>query len=222
MTDLKTPVYTTPLLLEDTSIYARILIDIANAVFVSGDRLVTTKLAERYNTSINPIREALKQLQGEGFVTVSPNSGARVAKFEYHTMRDVFEILQLLEPYFMEWFVLEHSEEQFKELQDVVATMQSLKPTEHANYRILDTQFHWLMYSKHYNKNAIDLWRRNRIILQAMHANLSLNSARIKQSMAEHKEMLAAIESRDVDATLAILKNHISKSGQYWTRFIQG
>lgn len=210
-----------PLLAEETTIYARILNDIANAVYVSGDRLVTTQLAKRYNTSINPIREALKQLQGEGFVTVAPNSGARVAKFEYHTMRDVFEILQLLDPYLMEWFVDGHTTEQLNELYELVKKMEALTPENHADYRILDTQFHWLMYNHHYNRSAVDLWRRKRLILQAMHSNLSLNSARISQSIKEHKEMLISIEKRDVEATLTILKAHITGSGQYWSRFIQ-
>lgn len=63
-------VLTSPLLVEQNSIYSKMLSDIINAVFVSGDRLVTTQLAERYNTSINPVREALKQLQGEGLLTL--------------------------------------------------------------------------------------------------------------------------------------------------------
>lgn len=210
-----------PLLAEETTIYARILNDIANAVFVSDDRLVTTQLAKRYNTSINPIREALKQLQGEGFVTVAPNSGARVAKFEYHTMRDVFEILQLLDPYLMEWFVDGHTIEQLNELHELVKKMEALTPETQYNYRVLDTQFHLLMYTNHYNKSAVDLWRRKRLILLAMHSNLTLNSARISQSIKEHKEMLATIAKRDVEATLTLLRQHISNSGQYWSRFIQ-
>lgn len=210
-----------PLLAEETSIYARILNDIANAVFISDDRLVTTQLAKRYHTSINPIREALKQLQGEGFVTVSPNSGARVAKFEYHTMRDVFEILELLDPYLMEWFVDSHTSTQLSHLHSLIHKMEALAPENGADYRILDTQFHWSMYSYHYNKSAVDLWRRKRLILLAMHSNLSLNTARIGQSIKEHKEMLASIEKRDLEGTLATLRKHISNSGQYWSRFIQ-
>lgn len=210
-----------PLLVEETTIYARILNDIANAVFVSDDRLVTTQLAKRYNTSINPIREALKQLQGEGFVTVAPNSGARVAKFEYRTMRDVFEILELLDPYLMEWFVDGHTAEELNELHEIVKEMEALTPETQYNYRVLDTQFHLLMYTNHYNKSAVDLWRRKRLVLLAMHSSLPLNSARMSQSIKEHKEMLATIGKRDVEATLSLLRKHISNSGQYWSRFIQ-
>ncbi|MGJ8691758.1 MAG: GntR family transcriptional regulator [Thalassotalea sp.] len=209
---------TSPLFLEDDSVYARLLKDIANAVFVGGDRLVTTKLSEKYKTSVNPVREALKQLQGEGFVTVSPNSGARVTKFEYNTIRDVFEILQLLDPYLIEWFVSEHTPEQRDELQALVEQMEAMDEQDHISFRNLDTQFHWLMYSQHYNKTAVELWRQKRLVLQIMHSNFAVSQVRVEQSIAEHKVILANLAKRDVAGTLAILSKHITASGQYWSR----
>lgn len=207
-----------PLLFDDKSIYTLIIKDISDGVFVAGDRLVTTKLSKRYNTSVNPIREALKQLQGEGFVTVSPNSGARVTKFEHNAMRDVFEILQLLDPYLIEWFVLEHSKEQIQTLNEILNEMEHIEEGDHVSYRNLDTYFHWTMYSQHYNKSAVDLWRQKRIVLQIMHVNLPISEARVQQSLVEHREIMAAIEKRDVELSLSILRKHISNSGKYWSR----
>lgn len=217
MSEFKEPSLVSPLINEESTIYAYILNDIANAVFVSGDRLVTTKLAEKYHTSINPIREALKQLQGEGFVTVSPNSGARVALFEFNSLRDVFEILQLLEPYLMAWFVEEHTLADRLELKELLTKMETANDRE---YRILDTQFHWLTVKNHYNHKAIDLWRRNRLILLAMQSSVKLSSTRIKQSIEEHKQILTALEERDVNAVLAVMTEHIDNSGKYWTRYL--
>lgn len=206
-----------PLIGEKSTIYSYILNDIANAVFQSGDRLVSTKLAEKYQTSINPVREALKQLQGEGFVTVEPNSGARVARFEYNTLRDVFEILQLLEPYLMSWFVEEHSEEDRNEMESLLSEMETATDQE---YRALDTQFHWLTVKNHYNIKAVDLWRKNRLILLAMQSNVRLNSTRIKQSIEEHKRIISGLKNRDVTAVLDIMTEHIGNSGKYWTKYL--
>ena len=218
MTDTQDLTLSSPLFSDDESIYTKILKDIANGVFLAGDRLVTTKLSEKYNTSVNPIREALKQLQGEGFVTVSQNSGARVTKFEYSTMRDVFEILQLLDPYLMEWFVLEHTNDDKKRLYEILKQMENIAEGDHLAFRNLDTQFHWSMYKLHYNKSAIELWRQKRLVLQIMHANLPISQARAEQSLKEHREILSALEERDLDKTISILKQHISSSGKYWSR----
>lgn len=207
-----------PLFIDNQSIYTLIIKDIADGVFVAGDRLVTTKLSKRYNTSVNPIREALKQLQGEGFVNVSPNSGARVNKFEHNAMRDVFEILQLLDPYLIEWFVLEHSKEHLNTLQLILKKMENIAEGDHVAYRNLDTYFHWTMYNQHYNKSAVELWRQKRIVLQIMHVNLPISEARVQQSLIEHREILSAIEERNIELSLSILKKHISNSGKYWSR----
>ncbi|WP_235188610.1 GntR family transcriptional regulator [Catenovulum agarivorans] len=206
-----------PLINDDNSIYSRILNDIANSIFISGDRLVTTALAKKYNTSITPVREALKQLQGEGFVTVAPNSGARVAKFEYTTMRDVLEILQLLEPYLMEWFVNEHTAEDYQQLTELVEQMET---ADDLTFRQLDTLFHWNMYKVHYNQNAVNLWRKNRLTLMAIHSNVSLNSSRIEQSIQEHKEIMQALKERSMKKTLVAMNKHLGSSAQYWSRYI--
>jgi DNA-binding GntR family transcriptional regulator len=52
--------------------------DILEGRLAANERLVVSNLAKRYRTSTNPIREALQQLRGEGFVTMTPNRGARV------------------------------------------------------------------------------------------------------------------------------------------------
>ncbi|WP_233267453.1 GntR family transcriptional regulator [Paraglaciecola sp. L3A3] len=206
------------LISEEDTIYTKILNDIAKGKLVSGDRLVTTALAKQYNTSINPVREALKQLQGEGFVTILPNSGSRVTKFEFHTMRDVFEILQLLEPYLIEWFIREHSAEQMTELKAILEEMHNLSPSAYIRYRELDADFHALMYSHHYNQRAFGLWQKNRLMLQAFHATLGFSSTRFEQSLLEHQEILNGIEKRDVTAVMRVLDKHIDNSGQYWSK----
>ncbi|WP_111980025.1 GntR family transcriptional regulator [Algibacillus agarilyticus] len=208
-----------PLFSDDTSLYTRIIRDISNGEFKAGDRLVTTQLATRYDVSVNPIREALKQLQGEGFVTSNPNSGSRVTQFENKTMRDVFEILQLLDPYLMEWFVLEHDKKDLDTLLSIMHKMENLPEDDHVSFRNLDTQFHWYMYSKHYNKSAIELWCQKRLVLQIMHANLPIRASRVSKSLSEHKEMLTAIKARDLDKSIDILKKHISNSGDYWSKY---
>lgn len=220
MTSEKVKNIESPLIGKDGSVYNSLLNDIASAIFVSGDRLVASALAKRYDSSINTVREAINRLQGEGLVTVSPNSGARVKKFEYRTMRDVFELLQLLEPYLIEWFVIEHNDEKIQVLYQLVEKMEALEHSDHLSYRTLDCQFHWEIYKHHYNESAVNLWRQKRLVLQIMHANLSVEASRAGKSIAEHRQIMQCLESRDIDATITILKAHITNSSQYWARYI--
>ncbi|WP_020208693.1 GntR family transcriptional regulator [Gilvimarinus chinensis] len=205
----------------EDSVYAQLLSDIAFGEFVSGDRLVTTALATRYGTSVNPVREALKQLEGEGFVTFQRNSGARVARFEFETMRNVFEILAVLEPYLLDWFIEHHNLENLAVLQQTINDMQELSPDEPARFRKLDTLFHWEMYRHHYNSMAVDLWRRKKIMLQALHAKLPISKVKLNTTIQEHQQMLDSLRNGDGVRIKQQLAEHIQTSGEYWSRLFR-
>ena len=62
----------------ETSVYELIRRDIISGQLGANARLKVSELARRYASSTNPVREALQQLRGEGFVIIEPNRGARV------------------------------------------------------------------------------------------------------------------------------------------------
>ncbi|WP_044238883.1 GntR family transcriptional regulator [Flexithrix dorotheae] len=206
---------------DDESVYTRLLGDISRGVFVSGDRLVTTKLAERYYTSINPVREALKQLEGEGFVTSQKNSGARVTEFEYAMMRDVFEILQLLEPYLLTFFIEEFTEDQMTRLEQIQLQMKQADQKDFISFRDLDTAFHWEMYRHHYNQSAVELWKNKRLILVASHGNLPISKSRIEGVLREHDQLMEKLKSGNKQEATEVLTRHIKNGGDYFTKLLR-
>lgn len=66
--------------------------------FKPGDRLATTMLADRYQVSQTPLREAFARLAGEGWVDYVPQRGVRVADISVKDMLDIYELRELLEP----------------------------------------------------------------------------------------------------------------------------
>jgi len=206
------------LLDRDQGLVQRILADIALGVFVSGNRLITTQLAERYATGVNPVREALKQLEGEGFVTSQKNSGARVASFEYTSMRDLFEVLQLLEPYFMAWFVDHFTDDNIEQLDQVLERMRDLAANDRVGFLHLDNLFHWEMYRHHYNKGALKIWKTKRLMLLAMHGSLSISRTRVERSIAEHQQIIGALREGRSAQSLQALELHLSSSEDYWSK----
>ncbi|WP_049720993.1 GntR family transcriptional regulator [Gilvimarinus polysaccharolyticus] len=211
----------TSLLSPDSDVYSLLLKDIAHGNYVSGDRLVTTTLAKRYDTSVNPVREALRQLEGEGFVTFQRNSGARVARFEFETMRNVFEILQTLEPYLLDWFIEHHTRENLNTLQQTIDQMQALESDQYGLFRELDTSFHWEMYRHHYNRMAVAMWRQKKIMLQALHAKLPISKTKLQSTINEHQQMLESLKNEDGEQLQRQLAHHIKTSGEYWSRLIR-
>ncbi len=55
-------------------------------------------IARQYGTSRIPVREALRQLEAEGLVTIRPRSGARVATVDFEECLEIYKIRERLEP----------------------------------------------------------------------------------------------------------------------------
>ena len=62
-----------------------------------GGRLIMTAIAERFGVSVQPVREALQQLEGEGLVEMIPNHGARVRQLDRNRLVHSSEIGEALE-----------------------------------------------------------------------------------------------------------------------------
>ncbi|MGW0564875.1 GntR family transcriptional regulator [Streptomyces sp. NPDC003016] len=72
--------------------------DIVSGVFERGSRLTEELLARRYGVSRVPVREALRTLESEGFVTTRRHAGACVAEPTAQEAADLLEVRMLLEP----------------------------------------------------------------------------------------------------------------------------
>ncbi|UGY94041.1 GntR family transcriptional regulator [Streptomyces gobiensis] len=72
--------------------------DIVSGAFPPGARLTEELLAQRYGVSRVPVREALRTLESEGFVTTRRHAGACVAEPTEQEAADLLDIRALLEP----------------------------------------------------------------------------------------------------------------------------
>ncbi|MFH8366562.1 GntR family transcriptional regulator [Streptomyces sp. NPDC018031] len=72
--------------------------DIVSGVYEPGGRLTEEVLARRYGVSRVPVREALRTLESEGFVTTRRHAGACVARPSEREVADLLDIRVLLEP----------------------------------------------------------------------------------------------------------------------------
>jgi DNA-binding GntR family transcriptional regulator len=65
--------------------------------FAPGERLVETVMCEKYSVSRTVVREALRQLESEGLVTMVPNRGPEVATLSIHDAESLYEVRRALE-----------------------------------------------------------------------------------------------------------------------------
>ena len=84
-------------------ISARLQAEIITGKYQPGQRLVERELAERFNVSSIPIREALQVLETQGLVIKQPNRGCSVVKLRPEEIEQMCELRDVLEPKVAEW-----------------------------------------------------------------------------------------------------------------------
>lgn len=201
--------------IEGASIYERIREDIIEGRLEPNKRLIVAELAERMQTSSNPVREALQQLRGEGFVVVAPNRGARVRPIDADFIRDIYEIEMLIEPALTRWFVGMATHDDLAALERVQAEIEANDFRDQPRHGRLDTEFHMIMYQRHYNRHAAELWWKHREILRAVSRRFTVTLARRAAVLREHRELIGHIKAGDADRASETIARHVEGSGRH-------
>lgn len=200
---------------EEGSIYELIRNDIISGQLRANERLKVVDLAKRYGTSTNPIREALQQLRGEGFVVMMPNRGARVRAMDEEFIRDIYEIEMLIEPALTKWFVGMATDADIAELERIEKLIEDNNFKDQLLHSTLDTQLHLVMYGRHYNRHAADLWWKHREILRAISRQYPVTLARRTSVINEHRQLIAAVKAGHAEEAAAIIARHVEGSGRH-------
>jgi DNA-binding GntR family transcriptional regulator len=197
------------------SVYELIREDIIEGRLRANERLIVAELARRHGTSTNPVREALQVLRGEGFVIISPNRGARVRPIDQDFIRDISEIGVLIEPVLTRWFVGMATPEDIAELERLQARIEENNFANPLRHSELDTAFHTVMYQRHYNRHAAELWWKHREVLRAVGRRFNFTLARRAAVMREHRELIEHVKAQDADKAAETIERHVAGSGRH-------
>jgi len=108
-----------------------------------GERVPEQEIAESFGISRTPIREAFRQLESEGFITVTPRKGAVVSPITDKDVSEFYEIKSLLEGYAAKTACAKLSSKDIRKLETLNAQME--KCAERGDVKgffKLDNQFH--------------------------------------------------------------------------------
>ncbi|NJO37001.1 MAG: GntR family transcriptional regulator [Rhizobiales bacterium] len=158
-------------------LFTEIRRDIVAGVLAPGSRLKTEELAKRYRTSANPVREALWRLQGEGFVILVPNQGARVRVVDDDFVRNIFEIREAIEPIIVRRFCMRCSKTDLERLETgaqafAAAARRGADPDDLFQ---LNRGFHGILQEQEPNTEAIQVLERYDDLIAAARARLAMS-----------------------------------------------
>lgn len=174
-------------------------------------------LAQEFDVSRTPIREALKQLQHEGLVEIRPKVGSFVRE---PTRREIVELFQIKESFeglaagllarrgkVQEISILERNVEE----SDEAAAEQDAE-----RYAQLVHEFHRTIITGADNSKLVEHYER--LMNQLAYHRLVLRTAghpgRISASTSEHRTVLAMIKDKDHFGAESAMRNHVYASSR--------
>jgi DNA-binding GntR family transcriptional regulator len=176
-----------------------------------GERLIEEKIARELKTSRGPVREALRQLEHEGFVVSYPYRGAVVLGVSDEEVREVLVPVRLvLEKHSFPKAAAAMTDDDFGEVAKEVWQLQEAARTDDLARSVeADMRFHELMLERSGQPHTTQVWHSIAPRIRAYFYRYG-RSADLERIAREHAELLAALQTRDADAIGAALEAHIA------------
>lgn len=172
-----------------------------------GEALREISLAERFNVSRGPIRDAFLQLAQEGLVECIPNRGARVSEVWEKTLLPIMANIRFdLESFAIEELVANPSENFFEKLRRNLRSFKlACEDEDMSDVVQLDLQFHRMILRECGHAGLESVWLP---LLGGMRLPYSRHT-HLTESYQEHKEIADAMEQGDLKGAKAALKTNI-------------
>lgn len=167
-------------------------------------------LADEFGISRTPMREALKVLAAEGLVTLKPRRGCYVMEMSERDLDEIFPILALLEGRVAEEATRRLASADFLRLEQIHADLERHAAANDADRFFEANQaFHGALQALAGNRWLSQLIDDTRKFLKLTRRDSLRLEGRLKQSLAEHREIMAALKSHDAGAAALAMHNHI-------------
>ncbi|MCX8085254.1 MAG: GntR family transcriptional regulator [Calditerrivibrio sp.] len=199
--------------------------DIVKGVFADGERLIEPKLAEIYGISRTPIREALRQLESEGFIEIVPRKGAVVKQLTLNDIDNLYAIKANLEGLAARQAVAHINDKDIEKLKSMNEKFISFFKggedliEEYLKYNI---SFHNLFIRCSKNEKLIEILEGLNKNFQRFRSFLVSKVDRVKEAYQEHNQIVAAFKNRDPETVEKAVRHHIEQGWNYLRSKIHG
>ncbi len=191
--------------------YTQIKRKIVTTDLPPGSVISEAQLMEELKLGRTPIREAIKQLQADNLVTVTPRRGMYVADIAVTDMTQLFEVRIALEPLAVRLATRRITDEQLARLRQLAEEYRESGPSDNIMLIELDSAFHALIAEAAHNKYLRkDLERYYNLYQRIWY--MALNYAQPEDlDVDAHVEILEAIEAGDAQRAAQRMSTHIEE-----------
>ena len=201
--------------------FAALMSAIEGGLYRPGDRLREVEIAERFELSRTPVREALRRLEAENVVEHRPRVGAVIRTLGQTEVVELYEMRLVLERTAAE-MAAKHAAaaevDDMAALNDEIASLPEGGPTAAA----INQAFHRAIYVAARNRFLLDAARTMNNALLLLGPTTLADADRIETVVRQHGAILDAIGAGDIEAAGAAAEAHLQTSLRYRLRSMRG
>jgi DNA-binding GntR family transcriptional regulator len=183
-----------------------------------GESLRQENLAKHFAVSRIPVREALRQLESEGWVVLQPNYGARVSTLSAEEVREIYEVRASLEVTALRLAAPHHTAQSLEAVASILSRSHSA--LDQSLYAQHNREFHLALYAPAQRPRLFAL-------IDSLHSQgerylqLKLTMpAHKQQSDDEHELIFEALRSGRIEEAVRILETHLLQTGNLLANYL--
>ena len=179
-----------------------------------GQKLTEPELAEKLGISRTPIREAFRQLESEGFLTVIPRRGAVVSRITKKEVSDFYELKSLLEGYAARIAAEKITEKGIEKLRKINEQLLVLAEKDDVDaFFSKNDEFHNTFISYCGNEKLLEF--HEHLVRRFMRFRLGALSVpgRLMGIVKQHRTIIRALAEKDGPLAEAVVLEHALLSG---------
>ena len=171
--------------------------------------MVISQIAKECGVSDIPVREALRMLQREGYVTIEANRGAVINGISDEAVRNMIEIKGVLEAYATRLSADHLMEEDLEELREINRELWKMaEENDVAGYQYRNIDFHSRIYKNLPNRELIDMINDLRHRWGITRSVFQIAPERMRESSAEHDRIIELLAQKDYDELERFIRIH--------------
>lgn len=172
----------------------------------SGEKLQQEQIAQELGVSRSPVREALRQLEAEGLVTLISQKGAEVAPISLAEVSEMFEMRLLLEPHLLQLAVPRLGADDFAAARRIIAEMEG---ADIASWGVLNWRLHRTLYEPAERPTILrTLDRIHQNIDRYLRMEMSVTQTR-DTARTEHEQLVALCARGQTERAVSLLRIHV-------------
>lgn len=177
-----------------------------------GERLMEIALANKLGVSRTPIREAIRKLELEGLVIMTPRKGAEVARITEKDLQDVLEVRESLEILATELACERITAEEIETLKvknDEFREAVEGKTADFSELAELDVAFHDVIFNASKNSRLIQILNNLREQMYRYRLEYLKNAEYYDRLVNEHNQITEGVSKKDKQLVQKTMDKHI-------------